>query len=115
MRWTFDLDADAIYVYLSNKRAARQVEFSDGIVVDLDSDERVVGVEVLSPSRSWDLGGLVTRFSISPLDAESLAWIAVSPLVSRQIPAKTSVPVQFQEDEETIHSSSQSVAELVAA
>ena len=49
MRWTFDADAGALYAYLGHGHSARQVEIADGVVVDLDANGAVVGVEFLSP------------------------------------------------------------------
>jgi uncharacterized protein YuzE len=43
----FDDEADAAYVHVSDAPVARTNEVADGIIVDFDADDRMVGVEVL--------------------------------------------------------------------
>ena len=52
MRTTFDAQADALYIYLSEKPVARTVRVSNRIAVDLDADENLRGVEVLFVSKA---------------------------------------------------------------
>lgn len=58
MRVTFDPEADAVYIYLKEIAAGEAVhqclvecdEAAGMIVLDLDSDGRLIGIEVLSAS-----------------------------------------------------------------
>jgi uncharacterized protein YuzE len=45
---TYDPDADAAYVTLSDAAVQDSAEVSPGVVLDYDSDGRVVGIELLS-------------------------------------------------------------------
>ena len=49
----FDSEADAAYVRVSDAPVVRTSEVADGIIVDFDADDGMVGVEVLG------LGGRV--------------------------------------------------------
>lgn len=60
MRWTFDANADAFYLYLSDGSPASQVDLGDGMIVDLDETGAPVGIEVLGSNRALDLGVLET-------------------------------------------------------
>jgi uncharacterized protein YuzE len=82
MRWTFDLDANALFIYLTDEPSAAQVEMSDGVVVDVDTHGQAVAVEVLSPSAGWDLDEIVARFNLDAVARESLAHVRNSPLMN---------------------------------
>lgn len=48
MRHTYDVQAEAVYVYLTGERVATTVGVTEWINVDLDGEGRPVGVEVLN-------------------------------------------------------------------
>ncbi len=96
MRWTFDTDADALYVYLAEGSPAGQVPMPDGTVVDVDETGRPVGVEVLRPWAEWDIDAVVERFQVDDDTAAGLRWIAGLPLITAVGASRTSsspVPV----------------------
>jgi uncharacterized protein YuzE len=47
MKATYDAAARAHYVHLTERPVSRTVELSDSVMVDLDENGDVVGVEVL--------------------------------------------------------------------
>jgi uncharacterized protein YuzE len=49
--FSYDHQADAAYIRVSEESVARSVEKTPGIVIDLDRKGRVVGVELLSPRK----------------------------------------------------------------
>jgi uncharacterized protein YuzE len=56
MRVTYDPAADAMYLYLTELSAggpevARTEEVAPGLMLDFDSDGRVIGIEMLSVSK----------------------------------------------------------------
>ena len=54
MKIEYDLDVDALYVYLREVEVARSVEPDDGVIVDLDESGDVVGVEFLHASERFE-------------------------------------------------------------
>ena len=52
MRITYDEEADAMYIYLSEREVARTVQVSSRVIVDLDSDDNLRGVEILFASKA---------------------------------------------------------------
>jgi len=50
MKVTYDPIADAIYIYLSEKRATRTEEIRDDLILDF-SGKRLVGIEILDVSK----------------------------------------------------------------
>ena len=51
MRLHMDKDADALYLRLDDSKIIESEEIAPGVVVDFDTKNRVVGVEVLHLSR----------------------------------------------------------------
>ncbi len=50
MKIEYDKKADALYIYLSNKKIARTIPVNENINIDVDRKEKIVGVEVLDVS-----------------------------------------------------------------
>ena len=81
MRWTFDVDAGALYAYLGEGPSARQLEISDGVVVDLDANDAVLGVEFLTPSLPREQ---LAGFGVSDATLEMLDYVVHAPLPRRR-------------------------------
>jgi uncharacterized protein YuzE len=83
MRWTYDLDAEALYVYLvDGVRPVRQVEMDDGAIFDVDLDGRPIGIEILSPTGGWDIAAWQTRFELGDQAVAGLLFLSTSALPS---------------------------------
>lgn len=67
-----DLDADALYITLSDEPVARTVDIEDCTMVDLDADGNLVGIEVISPRRPWPLQKITQAYEIADDDAAML-------------------------------------------
>ena len=50
MRTTYDPAADAVYIKVGGAAVAESEELRDNIVLDLDVEGRIVGVEILNAS-----------------------------------------------------------------
>jgi len=57
---SFDAEADAAYLTLSDGRVVRTEEVADGIQIDYDATDRPVGIEVLSVKRRPGEGDLAS-------------------------------------------------------
>jgi uncharacterized protein YuzE len=80
MRWTFDVDAGALYAQLSEGRSARQAEIADGVVVDLDAHDTVLGVEFLSPYLPYEQ---LAALGVSATALDILGYVVNTPLPRR--------------------------------
>ncbi len=70
---TYDSSVDALYIYVEKDRAvARTVTVDDGRNVDLDENDRVVGIEVLSASAGFEVQDLITKFGLESRKQELL-------------------------------------------
>lgn len=49
---TYDPEADAVYVHLTDAAVQESEEVAPGVVLDYDADGRVTGVEILSASKT---------------------------------------------------------------
>jgi len=58
LRLKYDPDAEALYLTLREGLAAETIEIEESVYVDLDADERPIGVEFLDPG---DLIGFLVR------------------------------------------------------
>jgi uncharacterized protein YuzE len=69
MLFTYDDEADALYVYVSGRpggggQVARSEVLSDGRVADLDVEGNLLGLEILMASHGVRFGDVVERFGL---------------------------------------------------
>jgi uncharacterized protein YuzE len=69
---SYDLDADALYITLTDHPVVRTEELDAGTLVDLDAAGQVVGIEVLQPQRAWPLEETLRRFDVPAHEAMEL-------------------------------------------
>ena len=55
MKISYDKEADAVYIQLSEEKPEGVIEISEGINVDVSPDDRIVGIEILNSSKKIDL------------------------------------------------------------
>lgn len=77
MKITYDIEGDALYIELRGVSSAGVIEVEEGVVVDLDDEGHVVGIEVLDASER--------------LSPEELSHVTYEELVSEK-KAKLSLP-----------------------
>ncbi len=51
MKWTYDRDADAAYLKLSDAKIVESEEARQGIVFDFDKHGKIVGIEISPASK----------------------------------------------------------------
>ena len=64
MRIEYDREADALYIWIAEARAARTEELGGGVNLDYDEGGRLLGIEVIGVSERYtreDLGTLTTQ------------------------------------------------------
>lgn len=61
----YDLEADVLYIYLKVTPVGllKQKELGDGVILDIDEDHTVYGIEILSASKGWDLDKIQTQIT----------------------------------------------------
>jgi uncharacterized protein YuzE len=64
IRQSYDLDADALYIKLTDAKVVRSRDIDSGTLVNLDADGAIVGIEVIQPQRSWPLAEILARFPV---------------------------------------------------
>jgi len=79
MRWTFDVNANALYVYLVEGAPTRQVELGGGVIVDVDDADTVVGVEVLSPGANFPRDELLD-LGLDARTVDTIGYLIHTPL-----------------------------------
>jgi len=60
MKITYDKKVDAIYIALSNLKPEGVIEVADGINIDVTSDDKIVGIELLDATQKVSLDTLLT-------------------------------------------------------
>jgi uncharacterized protein YuzE len=74
MKIEYDKKADAVYIYLQEKEAAKTIELSEIVKVDLDNEGKLIEIEVLNATQRYSLSDI---FNISTenliLDEELIA------------------------------------------
>jgi uncharacterized protein YuzE len=72
MNYTYDPEADALYVQLTHAAVHRQVERLDGVIADVDVDGHLVGIDVMCPRSGWDVKGIIDDYALVGVHAELL-------------------------------------------
>ena len=58
MRLGYDRETDTAYIKFEPQPSTESFELSDGIVIDLDADEHVVGIEIHWAAKKLDVEAL---------------------------------------------------------
>ena len=65
---TYDREADALYIHLTETKPARGMDIEEGVTVDLDADGHIVGLEIL------DAGERLGKEQLHSVTLKDLAW-----------------------------------------
>ena len=60
MKLSYFADTDSLYIDLSSRPSAISREISEGVVLDYDEEDNLVGIDIDNASRKLDLKELVT-------------------------------------------------------
>jgi len=63
MRVRVDQKADAIYLNLTDRPIEDSEEVAEGIIVDYDTEGRIVGIEILDASKRTDDPAVLKQFN----------------------------------------------------
>ena len=55
MKLLYYAETDSLYIHLNSRPGTDVIEVADGLVVDIDSDGNVVGIDIEHASRLLDL------------------------------------------------------------
>ena len=66
MRLGYDPETDSAYIKFEPQPSTESFELCDGIVVDLDADEHVVGIEIEWASKKFDVEELRAALERKP-------------------------------------------------
>ncbi len=58
MKLNYYADTDSLYIDLSDRISTDSLEASPGVVIDLDSEQRIVGIDIEDASKTVDLSCL---------------------------------------------------------
>lgn len=50
MKIKYDKIADAIYIYINKKKIRKTIKLKDRLLVDVDDEGKIIGIEILSAS-----------------------------------------------------------------
>ncbi|PKN59843.1 MAG: hypothetical protein CVU53_06165 [Deltaproteobacteria bacterium HGW-Deltaproteobacteria-11] len=71
MKVSYDPDIDAVYLELLKSEPEGVIEVAEGIHIDVTSDGRIVGIELLDASKKVSLGSLLTY----EIDADGISTL----------------------------------------
>ena len=71
MRLGYDPETDSAYIKFEPQPSTESFELCDGIVIDLDADEHVVGIEIEWASKKVDIERL--KAALEPATADRSA------------------------------------------
>lgn len=61
MRLNYDVATDSLYIYLSERPSVNADEVADGVVLDYDADDVLVGIDVQQASKKADIHRLIVN------------------------------------------------------
>ena len=68
MKFTYDKEADAAYIYLEDSiadgEAEKTIELNDNIIVDFNKNGKLLGIEILSASKILNKKSLLEAQSL---------------------------------------------------
>lgn len=79
MRLTYDLDAGALYIGLSEQDVARTRQVDHNTLVDIDTAGHPVGIEITSIDHPWAVDEVLRGFGIPQRDAAQIRAYFSSP------------------------------------
>ena len=59
MKINYYKDTDSMYIDLSSKQSVKSVEISEGVVIDYDDKNNIVGIDIDNASNKLDLNELI--------------------------------------------------------
>lgn len=68
MNIQYDKTADAMYIYLNKGKVKKTIKLQDRLVVDVDKDGKVLGIEIL------DVSSQVPKREVAKVRMEELAY-----------------------------------------
>jgi uncharacterized protein YuzE len=71
MKIEYSKEADALYVYFKEEFVAKSKEIEDGVVIDFDEKNQLIGIEVLDVSQRFSLSDIV-NVNIENLPVEAV-------------------------------------------
>ncbi|WP_433351719.1 DUF2283 domain-containing protein [Microtetraspora malaysiensis] len=72
MRLDYDLDANALYIRVSDDAVSKTENIDDETLVDVGANGAVVGIEVIGLGREWPLGQVLSRYPLAGNDVRQL-------------------------------------------
>lgn len=60
MKLTYFPETDSLYIDLALKSSVKSEEISEGVVLDYDSEDNLVGIDIDNASKKLDLSELIT-------------------------------------------------------
>ncbi len=66
MRLSYDHETDSAYIKFEPQPSTESFELCDGIVIDLEADEHVVGIEIEWASKKFDVEELRAALEGTP-------------------------------------------------
>ncbi|MCY4621754.1 MAG: DUF2283 domain-containing protein [bacterium] len=65
MYFSYDLQADALYVGFAPAIAAETHVIDEGTLVDVDDQGAIIGLEVINPTRQWPFDQICEKYSLT--------------------------------------------------
>lgn len=82
MKFTYDAEADALYISLDEATSANTVQVAKGVHMDFDAERRPIGVEILFASKYYSAAAL--QSIAAPRDELPLSQVAKESGVSAE-------------------------------
>ena len=58
MRIEYDREADALYIQMQEKKVTKTKEVEEGLLIDFDEENRLIGIEILDATKRFALSDI---------------------------------------------------------
>ena len=79
MKLSYDAATDSLYIHLSERASVDSDEVSDGVILDYDANQVLVGIDLQHASACTDISKLSTNLPLDPLSAALMLPGVASP------------------------------------
>ena len=59
MRIEYDQEADALYIQMQEKSVSKTKEIEEGVLIDFDEGNKLIGIEILDVTKRFTLADIV--------------------------------------------------------
>jgi len=91
LRYDYDKDADALYIWMTDGVPAHQVVIAETVIADVDAAGDLVGLEILTPAVGFRLNEILDAFPFDDGERSALSMLAATRMYKPHVVARSAL------------------------